>query len=324
MTTKRPIDFPHEGSSDPRIVSPLSQFAGAVPPAPAWFHKALADTPERSFIEVEGAKVEVLTWGERGKPGLLLLHGNGAHADWYSFIAPFFSKQYRVAAMSWTGMGGSDWREAYEFDQYGREAMAVAEATGLFEAAVPPVVAAHSFGGALALRLAAVSGDRLKGVILLDNVPRPPELRWQGPPSSEGRKPRIHPDLTAGLARFRLMPPQPCDNLFVLDYIARLALRPSEDGTGLVWRHDPQLWPKMDRQLALESEKDLQAARCPLAFIWGEHSQLVPDVAIGFTRRYVPEGTPMLAVPDADHHLMLDQPLATVAALRGLLAAWPS
>jgi hypothetical protein len=29
-------------------------------------------------------------------------------------------------------------------------------------------------------------------------------------------------------------------------------------------------------------------------------------------------------IPDADHHLMVDQPLAFVAALRGLLAGWPS
>jgi hypothetical protein len=30
-----------------------------------------------------------------------------------------------------------------------------------------------------------------------------------------------------------------------------------------------------------------------------------------------------VVVPEARHHLMLDQPLALVAALRGLLAGWP-
>ena len=45
------------------------------------------------MIEVEGAKVEVLAWGQRGKPGLMFLHGGAAHADWWSFIAPFFAAQ---------------------------------------------------------------------------------------------------------------------------------------------------------------------------------------------------------------------------------------
>ena len=84
----------------PEVASPLAPFAGAKPPAPAWFDKALAQAPERSFVPVEGAKIELLTWGEIGKPGLILVHGNSAHADWWSFIAPFLADQYRVAALN--------------------------------------------------------------------------------------------------------------------------------------------------------------------------------------------------------------------------------
>ena len=32
---------------------------------------------------------------------------------------------------------------------------------------------------------------------------------------------------------------------------------------------------------------------------------------------------PMITIPDAYHHVMLDQPLAFVSAVRGLLAGWP-
>jgi pimeloyl-ACP methyl ester carboxylesterase len=31
-----------------------------------------------------------------------------------------------------------------------------------------------------------------------------------------------------------------------------------------------------------------------------------------------------VVIPDAGHHVMIDQPLAFIAALRGLLAAWPT
>jgi len=317
---------PERTSDDPAITSPLRPFHGARPDAPAWFHAALADAPARSFTEVEGARIETLTWGEPGKPGLLFLHGNGAHADWYSFIAPFFARDYRVTAMSWSGMGASDWRDSYSIDQFGREAIAAAEATGLFAAPVKPIVIAHSFGGGVAIRLAAVSGDRLTGTIVLDNVPRPPHLRWKGPPDRADRAPPVYDTFEAALARFRLMPPQGCGNLYLVDHIARGSLKPApraDGGEGWTWRFDPRLWQKMDRRVAMESEQDLVAALCPMAFVWGEQSMLVPDEGIAFTRQFITPGTPMLAVPDAEHHLMLDQPLATVAALRALLAAWP-
>ena len=36
----------------------------------------------------------------------------------------------------------------------------------------------------------------------------------------------------------------------------------------------------------------------------------------------MPKDVLLLPVPDADHHVMIDQPLAFVAGLRGLLASW--
>jgi len=93
--------------TEPQHMAPLAAFHGQRPPAPAWFEAALAHEPERTFVEVEGAKVEVLAWGKRGLPGLMFLHGGAAHADWWSFIAPFFAATRRVVASSFTGMGRS-------------------------------------------------------------------------------------------------------------------------------------------------------------------------------------------------------------------------
>lgn len=327
MTVERDLTKSPPKPTDPAILSPLGPFAGAKPPAPAWFDKAIAREPERRFVEVEGARIETLIWGDEGKPGLLLMHGNGAHADWYSFIAPFFADHYRVAAISWSGMGRSDWRERYSLDLFSREALVAAEDAGLFLSAEKPIFVAHSFGGDVGIWLAANSGERLKGMILLDNVPRPPEMRWKGPPNSDGRPARVHPSLEAALARFRLMPPQGCENLYIVDHIARHSLKPAPADLGpegsLVWRFDPMIWPKMDQIHQFEPEKALEVATCPVAFIWGEHSQLIPKASLDFTRMFIPKGTPMIAVPDADHHLMLDQPLATIAALRAVLATWP-
>ena len=95
---------------EPHQMAPLAAYHGHKPPAPAWFERAVAAEPERTFVEFEGARIETLAWGERGKPGLMLLHGGAAHADWWSFVAPLFAREHRVVASSFTGMGRSDWR----------------------------------------------------------------------------------------------------------------------------------------------------------------------------------------------------------------------
>ncbi len=82
----------------------------APPPAPAWFVRNLEERPAQSYVRVAAADIEMLCWGERGRPGVLLIHGSRAHANWWSPIAPFLARRWRVAAFSLSGMGGSGWR----------------------------------------------------------------------------------------------------------------------------------------------------------------------------------------------------------------------
>src|SRR5271154_1731230 len=123
---------------------PLTPFHGDVPPAPGWFEAAVSTVPESNFVDVEGAKIHYLRWGDRARPGLLLVHGNAAHAHWWDFIAPFMARDYNIAAMDLSGMGDSDWRPNYSMDVFAREQMAVCEHAGMFGVGEPPVIAAHS------------------------------------------------------------------------------------------------------------------------------------------------------------------------------------
>jgi pimeloyl-ACP methyl ester carboxylesterase len=66
----------------------------------------------------------------------------------------------------------------------------------------------------------------------------------------------------------------------------------------------------------------LSAATCPIAMMWGDRSGLVDDEILTYMQDLLPPGSPQMAIPDADHHVMIDQPLAFVGALRGLLAGW--
>lgn len=295
------------------IAAPLARFGGEQPPAPAWFDKALAHAPERTTVDVEGAPIELLTWGEIGKPGLVFLHGNGAHADWWSFIAPFFAADYRIAAISWSGMGGSGWRERYTAEIFAREILAAIEAGQLGE---KPLVVAHSFGGYQALYAAGAYGDRLRGAVIVDSVIHPPHRRWNGPPARKEPN-RVYPTLAEALARFRLAPPQGCGNLYIADFIARRSLKEVEGGW--TWKFDPFMWSNFDRADLAEL---LPRLRAPLAMIWGDRSKLVDQEALDYMFGLMPADMPRVVIPDADHHVMIDQPLAFVAALRGLLAGW--
>ena len=310
------------------IQSPLAPFKGERPEAPSWFDKALQRSPERSWTPVQGARIETLAWGQVGKPGLMLLHGNRAHADWWSFIAPFFADHYRVVAMSWSGMGGSEWRDTYSIDQFADEVGAVAAATGLFESERAPVVVAHSFGGFPALRYSARAGRQVGGLVMVDCPVMSPEMRKarrsRGPGGAEPRPNRVYADLPAALARFRFAPPQVCKNLYVADHIARGSLKPAPleggSGEGWTWRFDPFQW----RDLRMENPvPDFQALQCPVTVMWGSQSMLFDAEILAYIASLAPAGTPHIEIPAARHHLMVDQPLAFVTALRGLLTGWP-
>ena len=142
------------------------------------------------------------------------------------------------------------------------------------------------------------------------------------------RPKRVYPTLKAALARFRFMPPQAAGNLYVADFIARRSLKraPLEDGSGegWTWMFDPAMWNKLDRSAmnALVTEGPPEVLT-PVAHIYGVQSQVIARRQEGHPSP-LPADMVEIAIPDANHHVMVDQPLALVAALRSLLAVWPS
>jgi len=267
----------------------------------------------------------VLSWGRRGAPGLLLLHGLAAHADWWSHIAPFLARQYRVSAFSWSGMGGSDWRERYSVEGYLEEILAVAQASGLFESVERPLAVGHSFGGSMLLAATAAYGERLKGAVLVDSYLQP-EGQWYLPPSQppQERALPVYASLEDALARFRFTPPQACANLFIADHIARASLKPvpleEQREPGWTWRFDPRMAGSRPR---VPVSACLAGPRSPLAFIAGARSPVTHAAVKTFVRGAAPPGAPWIEIPDSDHHVLVDQPLALVAALSALFECWP-
>jgi len=283
---------------------------------PSWFDRAVDAPCESRTVEVEGCAIHYLRWGDPAKPGLLLVHGNGAHARWWSFIAPFLAREYSVVALDMSGMGDSGRRESYTLDMFAKEQMAVCEDAGFFDNVEPPIIVAHSFGGFVSILTGALYGDRLAGMVIVDSPVNPPD-RPGGPPEREIRPHRIYPTLEEAASRFRLAPPQPCENHYITDYIARMSLKKVPGGW--TWKFDPKIWHRFDIG---DTAGRLKATKCRIALMRGEYSVLMPPEIGEYMFGLLERAAPVIEIPQARHHIMLDQPIAFVAALRALLADW--
>nr|WP_325232042.1 alpha/beta hydrolase [Egicoccus sp.] len=301
----------------------------AVGTAPAWFLAALEDRPEEHHLEVEEARITYLAWGTPGRPVLVLVHGGAAHARWWAHLGPLLAEEHRVVAIDLSGHGDSDHREHYRADQWAREVMAVADAERAEGRA--PVVVGHSMGGFVTIVAAAEHGHALAGAIVLDSPVRRPD-----PESEEGRRrgpnmfrqPKAYPDLEAGVEHFHLVPPQPTENPWLTREVARHSLRRWDDGSWR-WKFDPKVFvERTGPSQPSDYAADLRRAACRLAIVSGARSAIVDEDVISHMRELVAgspaayAGVPFVRVPEAHHHLLLDQPLATVTALRAILATW--
>ena len=155
---------------------------------PAWFQKALDAKRQDGVVEVADCNIHFATWGEIGKPGIVLIHGSNAHLEWWRFVAPFLSDQFRVAAIDLSGNGDSEWREQYSGKLFAEEVMAVCKAAELGE---KPFVVAHSFGGFVGLEAGHYFGKSLGGIIFADFTVEPPEkyVEWGKQKEERGGEP---------------------------------------------------------------------------------------------------------------------------------------
>jgi pimeloyl-ACP methyl ester carboxylesterase len=303
----------------PRSALPVSPPGVRALDAPAWFRRALAVPFTDERVEVDGAAIHYVAWGEPGRRGLVFVHGGGAHAHWWTHVAAPFATTLRVAALDLSGHGDSDHRDEYSLVQWTEEVMAVAAAARIAGA---PVIVGHSMGGFVTIATAALHADRLAGAVVCDSpVDAPdPEVNAANVGSAFGA-PRTYPTLDDALARFRTVPPQ--DNYldFVVDHVARHSAR-AVDG-GWRWKFDRRVFAQFAEEGSIRASARpyLPQVRCRLALLRSEHGLVTEDIG---EQMYDTLGrvAPVIEIPEAGHHAMLDQPLLLLTALRTLLADW--
>lgn len=274
-----------------------------------WLAKAWSQEAEIFTVDVDDAAIACRGWNLAATqlPVLILVHGYRAHARWWDHIAPSLAHAHRVVALDLSGMGDSDRRDIYSREQHGREILGVAAA--LTED--PVILVTHSFGTMGGLIACRLQPDRFRRIIIIDSaVPTLADIGHQIelPPR------RVYPSAEAALGRFRLIPPGLWPSHAVLDHIARHALRKAQDGW--TWKFDENAAASLNREVYRDK---LFGGTVPAHVIYGEHTEIMSPERRAQLREMAPVRGEII-IPASHHHIMIEQPIALVTALLGLLA----
>ena len=278
-----------------------------------WFNESLLSTPTENFVEAEGAKIHYLTWGDTKNPGLFFIHGFSANAHWWDFIAPAFIKDYCVVAIDLSGSGDSDHRESYSQEMYANEIKAVCDEMGWESADF----IAHSMGGSISLNATSIYPEIFKSLYLLDCIVilPPDKVRNFSSNRSMIRADFIYEDEASAIESFRLIPPQPCRNEFLLNHIAINSYKKTKEGWLL--KSDGKM---MKTYQSKDLTETLMAIQCPIYIVYGLMSQIFTQEILDYTV-YVGNIPPerIIGVPGTMHHLFVDDPLSVIEELKKLL-----
>ncbi|MGW4773481.1 alpha/beta fold hydrolase [Nocardia sp. NPDC004278] len=272
---------------------------------PKWFTAALATTATDHEVHCDGIRIVYRSWGPPTTHGVVLVHGGAANTQWWDHIAPFLATDRRVIALDLSGHGDSGWRREYDLDCWSRDVQAVVRDTGLHQ----PVLIGHSLGGLVCLHVEQTTELPL-AVVIIDSLVRGPE---NGRVKQSARPLRVYPTLQEAVQRWR---PLAADSGTIPDFIVRHVARESLRAVpgGWTWKFDPAVFAFRRQRL-----DELAPARSRIALIRAAHGPVSPEDQYAAVAALGP-GTLDIVVPEVGHNVPLEEPIATVALLRALLA----
>ena len=141
--------------------------------------------PEESWINSQALRMNYLDWGapepeHDGNLPLVALHGLASSCHWYDLVLPHLRTTYRCFALDQRGHGKTDQpASGYDWDTLSGDIIAALDQLGLEKVNL----CGHSWGGHVALSVAAKHPDRIAALALIDGGFQDwrlrPEATWE-------------------------------------------------------------------------------------------------------------------------------------------------
>ena len=297
---------------------------------PEWFANAISKSRTSHYLHYENLKVVhyVKYSPEKhstNKPSIIWVHGGFAHAHWWDFFAPFFVENFNCFAIDLRGCGNSTHQDEYSYREFSSDIIDLCKNEKLINNNKLYLIG-HSMGASICMQCGEDYGEYINGMILLDGVIAPPELYGAPPPTN----PKIYYYKTKEelMNRFQLRPPQKkCKNQFIIDYVKDHSVKFVE-GKGWTWKFDKECVQKN----VTRGSNEYQAYRLArikknvkVYAVYGEHSFFYQDVRkLNFLNEQMAEQHQTIPVKiyNAEHHIMADEPLQTIACIETIINNW--
>ena len=131
-------------------------------------------TPLDEIVTIDGLDFHCQDWGGVGRP-IVLLHGLASTCHIWHLTAPILARNFSVIAMDQRGHGDSTKPDyGYDFASVARDAAGLIKAKDLRS----PIVVGHSWGGDVALELAAAHPELVGGLCFVDGGMIEPSTRY--------------------------------------------------------------------------------------------------------------------------------------------------
>ncbi len=129
--------------------------------------EVLGNTPPvAKQLQLPEVTLSYFEWGNAADPTLLLVHATGFHARCWDQVVARLPKGVQVVALDMRGHGRSDKLPPYNWDTFGQDLVAFADALQM----VDVVGVGHSMGGHCVAQLAAERPHVFRELLLLDPV----------------------------------------------------------------------------------------------------------------------------------------------------------
>ena len=204
----------------------------------------------------------------------MCMHGVSSHAPRFRRLAQRLKARFRVISVDLRGHGDSEWEPPWDLDTHVADLLETADALGIDSADWM----GHSFGGRLALELAARAPGRVRRLVLLDPavwVPPPRALEIAEEMRADESFASAEEAVELRVARAPLAP------RWLIEEEVREQLELGADGR---WRYRGSRVAVIAAYGEMAKRPPLERVTAPALIVRGEETEVLPPALVATTR----------------------------------------